>query len=167
MKYNNEYVSGNIDFLNNNKIKINGKLHKNAKVHIIASNPPNKLSSYSGNSLPFPSTEIAFENTVNKYEIIGNSYNTEFIYPNSYYCISKSNNKIPPSIYFVIDYNKENSVSIRIELPDLCQLKTLTHRNSMKHIPEFYDSKYHVLPVATAEKTMKNYAIYKKVANKA
>jgi len=166
MKYNNEYVSGNITILNN-EIQISGKLHKNIKVHIISANPPDKLINYSGDSLPFPSTEIAFENTNNKYEIIGNSYDTTFSYPNSYYCISNLNEKIPPAVYFVINPESKDSISIRIDLPDKSILKTLINRNSMKHQPDFYDSKYYVLPVATAEKTMKNYADYKKISNKA
>jgi len=86
MKYNNEYVSGNIEIVND-KVTISGTLLKNVKAHIISANPPDKLINYSGNSLPFPSTEIAFENTINKHDIVNNSYNTTFTYPNSYYCI--------------------------------------------------------------------------------
>jgi len=167
MKYNNEYVSGNIDFLENGNIKIQGKLLKNAKVDIIASNPPDKLANYSGNSLPFPSTSIAFENTVNKFKIENTHFSTEFIYPNSYYCMSNLNIKIPPAIFFVINSESNDSVSFRIDLPDKCILKTLIQRNKMKHIPEFYDSKYHVLHTTTAEKTMYNYATYKMLSNKA
>lgn len=165
MKYNNEYVSGNIEFTND-KVIINGKLLKNVKAHIISANPPDKLINYSGNSLPFPNTKIAFENTINKHDILGNTYNTTFIYPNSYYCISDSKEKIPPAIYFVINPENKDSISIRINLPDKCNLKTLTTRNNKGHHPEFYDSKYYVLPTATAEKTMYNYANYKEIANR-
>lgn len=165
MKYNNEYVSGNIEIVND-KVTISGTLLKNVKAHIISANPPDKLINYSGNSLPFPSTEIAFENTINKHEIVNNSYNTTFTYPNSYYCFSNSKEKIPPAIYFVINPENTDSISIRIDLPDKCNLKTLINRNNNGHHPEFYDSKYYVLPAATAEKTMYAYADYKKIANK-
>ncbi len=165
MKYNNEYVSGNIEILNT-KIKIKGNLLKTVKAHIISANPPDKLINYSGNSLPFPNSEIAFENTSNKYEINGTSYDIEFSYPNSYYCTDNLNEKIPPAVYFVINPETEDSISIRFDLPDKCNLKTLINRNNMKHQPDFYDSKYQVLEVATAEKTMYAYADYKKIANK-
>ena len=161
MKYNNEYVSGNIEIVND-KVTISGTLLKNVKAHIISANPPDKLINYSGNSLPFPSTEIAFENTINKHDIVNNSYNTTFTYPNSYYCILNGRDKIPPTIY-IGDENNDNIVSFSLE--DNCPLKTLISRND-NNLPHFYNDKYHVLPTTTGYKTMMNYANYKLLNNK-
>ena len=165
MKFNNEYASGEIQVLDKT-VKITGSLKTNLKAHIIASNPPDKLANYSGSYLPFPSTEIAFENTINKHDIINNSFNVTFSYPNSYYCLSSGEDKIPPAIFFVINYDNKEKISLRIDLPDKCNLKTLKSRN-IKNEPSFYDNKYYILPVATAEKTMFNYIDYKNVTNKA
>ena len=63
--------------INNNKILIKGTItipYKNAK--IIAANPIDMMSNYSGSGLPFPSSEIAFENTPNIY--ILNSFQFAF-----------------------------------------------------------------------------------------
>lgn len=163
MKFDNKYVSGNIT-IKDNKVSIKGT-SKNAsnKITIVAANPPDKLGNYSGTNLPFPSVDIAFENTKNIHKINGSSFNVEFDYPNSYYNFANCGDKVSPAIYFIDNANNENAM---VELPDNCNLKTLVNRNKY-HDPSFYDSKYHVLPVATAEKSMYNYANYKIINNKA
>ena len=72
-----------------NKILINGYIknyNSYKKMVVIAPNPPDKRTSYSGTALPFPSEDIAFENTKNYFEIKNDGkINIEFLYPNSYY----------------------------------------------------------------------------------
>ena len=69
--------------------------YKNAK--IIAANPIDRMMNYSGSGQPFPSSEIAFENTPNIYKINEATFNIEFKYPNSYY-MPNGRDKIPPTI---------------------------------------------------------------------
>jgi hypothetical protein len=164
MNFNNQYVSAKITMLENNKIQIKGSVKGYNKIQIIAPNPPDKLGNYSGNSLPFPSRDIAFENTKNKYIVNGEKFDIIFNYPNSYYCIVSGMNKIPPTIYFII--LNHNNLKTEFQLPDTCNLKTLTNRNQI-HDPSFYSSKYDVLPITTAENNMYNYSKYKRNNNKA
>lgn len=163
MKFDNKYVSGNITF-KDNKVLIKGTVKINSKdITIVAANPPDKLGNYSGTGLPFPNVDIAFENSKNFHKINGNSFDVNFDYPNSYYNFSNNGEKVKPTIYFINNNDNDNVI---VELPDNCNLKTLVNRNNY-HNPAFYDSKNYVLPVATAEKSMYNYANYKIVNNKA
>jgi hypothetical protein len=135
-------------------ITIKGTLHNPASYKnkiIKAPNPPDIRTSYSGTALPFPSEEMAFENTKN-HSVIDNTgiIDVNFKYPNSYYspcgCI-----KIKSPIMLILDDNK-----IIYELEDFCPLKTLRQRVSSN--PSFYAVKEILLPVATAEDNMNNYA---------
>jgi len=161
MKINNKYISGNIEFDKKN-VKLVGNKIYNKTINIIAPNPPDTLGNYSGTALPFPNIDIAFENTVNKFKIQSNNIDIILKYPNSYNCLSNGKHKVPPTI-FISDENNENTV--KIELEDNCPTKTLVSRN-YDNKPEFYNDKYHALPVSTGFKTMINYANYKVLNNK-
>lgn len=161
MKINNKYISADIT-IDKKKILISGTKKYSNNINIIAANPPDTLGNYSGTNLPFPSTDIAFENTVNKFNIKSQNINIELQYPNSYYCILNGRDKIPPTIY-IGDENNDNIVSFALE--DNCPLKTLISRND-NNLPHFYNDKYHVLPTTTGHKTMMNYANYKLLNNK-
>lgn len=162
MKINNKYISGDIT-INNRIVKIKGTKLYNNNINIMAANPPDILGNYSGTNLPFPSTDIAFENTPNKFLIKSQNIDIELQYPNSYYSILNGREKILPTIY-IGDENTDNIVNIILE--DTCPLKTLVSRNH-NNLPHFYNDKNHVLPVATGYKTMMNYANYKLLNNKA
>lgn len=117
---------------------------------LLAPNPPDNLSNYSGNSLPFPCFDIAFDNTINKYMIPSNGYfNTVFKYPNSYYK-SDGRTKVTSPLVFLLDDN-----NITFELDDKCKLKTLSERGSD---PSFYSKKESILPIDTAENIMYAYS---------
>lgn len=161
MKINNKYISADIT-IDKKKILISGIKKYNNTINIIAANPPDTLGNYSGTNLPFPNTYIAFENTVNKFNIKSQNINIELQYPNSYYSILNGRDKIPPTIY-IGDENNDNIVSFALE--DNCPLKTLISRND-NNMPNFYNDKYHVLPTTTGYKTMMNYANYKFLNNK-
>ena len=118
---------------------------------ITAPNPPDKMTSYSGSSLPFPCEGIALENTKN-YKEIDNSgiIDVTFIFPNSYYS-PDGYNKIKSPIILLIDDKK-----IIYELANIFPLKTL--RDRVRGNPSFYAIKEILLPIATAENNMYNYA---------
>lgn len=46
---------------------------------------------------------------------------------------------------------------VRFELKDMYELRTLINRESRTG-PNFYDDKHHILPIATAEEIMIEYA---------
>ncbi len=138
----------------NNEMIINGYLKNpiNFKNRlIVAPNPPDKITSYSGSALPFPNEEIALEKTKNIY-IIGNDglINAKFKFPNSYYNTEGTKKIISPFL-IIVDNNK-----YIYETKDICPLKTLSDR--VRGNPSFYALKEILLPVADAEDTMNNYA---------
>lgn len=118
---------------------------------IIAPNPPDVRSSYSGSALPFPCLEIAFEKTKNIYEINNTGIiDVKFKFPNSYYDEEGLKKIISP---FILLLNDDNFV---YPTKDFCPLKTL--RDRIRGNPNFYAYKEVILPVADAEDTMYNYS---------
>lgn len=124
---------------------------------LIAPNPIDRMTNYSGSGLPFPCSEIAFDNTPNKILIDASGvFSTTFKYPNSFYA-QNGIDKIVSSVFFILYQNDNNVVHKRIELDDWCVLRTLTNRSARKN-PEFYASKDYLLPIANAETVMREYA---------
>lgn len=161
MEFKNEYVNCMVEFVDNYKyVKLSGKVinrsnYKN--VMIMAPQTIDKTSSYSGTGLPFPCADIAFEGTKNTYQVQSNGIiDIMFTYPNSYYSVANKN-KIVSSIFFVFENNNDEQEFVRLELKDLYPLRTLINRES-RNGPEFYSSKYEMLPIDTAEVIMREYA---------
>jgi len=118
---------------------------------IIAPNPPDIRTSYSGSTLPFPCEEIALQNTKNHYNINNDgSIDIKFLFPNSYYN-PEGTIKIKSPFLLFLDNNKFIYQTI-----DICPLKTL--RDRVRGNPSFYAFKEVLLPVADAEDTMINYS---------
>jgi hypothetical protein len=155
---NNEYVSCTITEFENNKINVKGFIKSPGNYHkmiIMAPNPIDTITSFSGKGLPFPCETIAFENTPN-FEVIPSSgeFNVVFLYPNSYYT-PDGYTKIKSPIVFSLDNKK-----IIIELNDKCPLKTL--RDRKRGDPYFYGTREFILPIGTSEEVM-NYYSYAKL----
>lgn len=156
----NEYISCSIK-KNNEKLLIKGFV-KNPfnykKKFLIAPNPVDNITSFSGKCLPFPCETIAFDNTPN-FKMIDDSgnFDVEFLYPNSYYS-PDGYKKIKSPIIFNLDDKK-----IIIELKDYNPLKTLTDRSRSN--PNFYGMREYLLPLGTAEQNMNNYSYAKIVYN--
>ena len=130
-------------------------IYNNAMV--LAPNPIDKKSSYSGTGLPFPCADIAFEGSPNMKEIDDSgAFDVEFSYPNSYYTVANKK-KVISSIFFILDKVEGGKEFIRFELKDMYPLRTLINRESRTG-PEFYSEKYDILPVDTANAIMKAYA---------
>lgn len=161
MIFNDEYTSFSVAFNGDHSLlQITGSVKNNAlfnNVVIIAANPIDRMTNYSGSGLPFPNYEIAFENTPNIHKVDSSgTFNISFKYPNSFY-MPDGINKIIPSIYFVITDASNNSFRIQYELHDIVALRTLVNRSSRKN-PEFYAAKDYILPIDTAENVMRAYA---------
>lgn len=161
MIFNDEYTAFDITVNSDNSaLKINGSIKNHTMykdIIIIAPNPINRMSSYSGSGLPYPNYEIAFENTPNIHKIEASGiFDISFKYPNSFY-MPDGINKIKPSIYFIFSTIDDKSFRLQYELRDINPLRTLINRNSRKN-PEFYGAKDRILPIATAEKVMLAYS---------
>jgi hypothetical protein len=168
MQFDNIFVNCSVTFSNDYKnITISGTV-KNAsqfnQMLLIAPNPIDRMSNYSGSGLPFPCGDIAFDNSPNKYIIEKNGYfNVIFKYPNSYYA-QDGKTKIVSSIFFILDYGNNgnsNKEFIRFELKDLCVLRTLADRQSKFKGPEYYAARDYLLPLDTAENVMRAYSTAK------
>lgn len=161
MNFDDEFVTCSVSFSPKYEyIYIRGNIKNPSmydKMMLIAPNPIDRMSNYSGSGLPFPCSEIAFENTPNKYFIQNDgSFNATFKYPNSFY-LPNGIDKLKSPIYFVLYLPNSNVHYTKFELHDLCVLRTLTHR-SARTGPEFYGAKDYILPVANAEIVMREYA---------
>jgi hypothetical protein len=161
MRFDDEYTVFSIVFNSDLSIlQLSGSIKNIAQFNniiIIASNPIDRMSNYSGSGLPFPNYEIAFENTPNIHKVDSSGiFNTTFKYPNSFY-MPDGINKIKPSIYFMFTDINKKSFRVQYELHDILALRTLVNRSSRKN-PEFYGAKDYILPIDTAEKVMYAYS---------
>lgn len=155
---NNDYLNATIN-VNNFTVNISGniinpELFTNS--FIVAPNPIDRMTNYSGSGLPFPSANIAFENTPNIF-LINNTgnFNINFYYPNSYYdCNGKD--KIISPIFFILQDNKQEKKILKYVLKDLNPLRTLVNRENRKS-PEFYYNKENIINIDTQENIMKQY----------
>jgi hypothetical protein len=126
-------VSLDIKNNNNNVFTIYGKLNQvlNEKRYIkySAANPPTYNSNFSGSGLPYPTEEIAFENTPNRgvVEIMDGEFSFSIKYPNSYY-INMGTIYIEPHVKLIIvDANNNNiGQSKSINLGQGIPFRTLT-----------------------------------------
>ena len=164
MQFDNSFVTCSISYENNyNIVKISGNVKNPTmfqKMLIFAPNPIDRMSNYSGSGLPFPCADIAFDNTPNKYLIENTGFFTViFKYPNSYYS-QDGFTKIISAIFFILDTGNKKE-NFKIELKDLCVLRTLTDRSSKKKGPEYYAAKDYLLPIDTSENVMRAYNIAK------
>jgi hypothetical protein len=160
MIFDDEYVYCQVDIVANNKIVLKGNV-KNPpmynKMLIIAPNPIDRMMNYSGSGLPFPCADIAFENTPNKILVDETGvFNVIFLYPNSFY-LQNGRDKVISSVFFSLTHTNNHTKHLQYELPELNVLRTLVNR-STRTGPEFYGAKDYLLPIATAENVMREYA---------
>lgn len=160
MIFDDEILNCNVEFSTDYKrVFINGFLknpNSYSNIMLIAPNPFDRMTNYSGSGLPFPCADIAFENTPNKLLIDKSGiFTTTFSYPNSFY-LPNGKVKVISSLYLVFNIG-DNIQNKRLELLDLCILRTLSNRSSRKG-PEFYGAKDYLLPIANAEDVMREYS---------
>lgn len=142
------------------KVIIHGNITQSFnRAKVMAANPIDRMSNYAGSGLPFPCADIAFENTTNIKHINSSNFGATFSYPNSYY-LPNGIDKVPPTIYLIID----DKIIESKELPDPLPLKTLTHRG-VNNRERFVSYKYNNLPIADGDKTLINYRNMKLTQN--
>jgi hypothetical protein len=118
---------------NNNSFVISGKLNyvpiEKRYIKYSAANPPTYNSNFSGSGLPYPTEEIAYDNTPNRgvVEIINGEFNFSIRYPNSYY-INMGTIYIEPHVKLTIVDKDNNSIGEvkSINLGEGIPFRTLT-----------------------------------------
>ena len=143
---------------NNNAFTINGKLNRtSSEKHYIkysAANPPTYNSNFSGSGLPYPSEEIAFENTPNRgvVEIINGEFNFSIRYPNSYY-VNMGTIYVEPHIKLtIVDKDNKNIGETKsVNLGEGIPFRTLTWpvQRDWNEGPLFYKTDFDVNTVRT------------------
>jgi len=116
----------------------------NVNISYWAANPADKNYSFSGSELPYPTPEIAFENTLNKGKLVTKDKSFEFkiYYPNSYY-VGLGSLYIAPHVHIKIcdpEYNKIETIKLGNGVP----FRTLTHpappSKNHRISPSFYQN---------------------------
>lgn len=163
MKVKNNFLSCDV-IIKGTEVRLTGMVYNPSayqQMIVIAPNPMNRITSYSGSGLPYPCPNMAFENTPNKEAVPKTgAFDVKFFYPNSYY-LDNNMEKVPPSIFFILHRpSVAEPESIRIELEDNCVLRTLTHR-PQRNGPQFYASKDTLIVPQTAEGVMRTLKEYK------
>lgn len=127
-----------------------------ATVH--AAKSIDRMTSYTGSGLPFPCSQIAFENTPNFFRITEPTgvFDLEFSYPNAYYT-TDAYQKIEPSVFVTLhwkDPQREQTV-VRLPMKDTLPLRTLSYRPNFYQGPKYYFAKRDIIGVRGAEATMR------------
>lgn len=164
LNFKNEHVSGKAHInLGTQKVRIQGAVSSPgmySEIQLVAACPPNRMTAYAGSGLPFPCSQVAFEDTPNVATISkSGTFDVTFEYPNAYY-VPDMNTKIPPSVYFVFK-SPHKSFASRVELYDNLPVRTLVHRPNHAKGPGFYTAKESLIGVRSAEDTMRHLAQYK------
>ena len=128
--FNEQLCEGIIENKGDGNIEVTGKLkipNPSAKVIFWAANPPDFGVSFSGSGLPYPSPEIAFQNTKNmgSVEAVGGVFKINMFYPSAYY-VALGTLYVPPHLHLKIceeGFDKFMSIKIGAGIP----YRTLTH----------------------------------------
>ena len=138
------------------KVQVKSPIDNN-RIHFIAANPPDYITSYSGSGLPFANFQQAFENTSNHGLVVVDSNGTGEIrmrFPNSYY-EDLGNRLVTPYVtltYHINNVKKQIYANLSAGLP----YRSLTHPKS-RVSPVFYGHGWS-LPVASQETILRNSA---------
>jgi hypothetical protein len=102
---------------------------KNVYIKYSACNPPTYNGSFTGSGLPFPSEDVAYENSPNRgvVEVVNGRFKFTIKYPNSYY-INLGTVYVPPHVkIMLVDCNNEPlSEPQVIDLGEGIPFRTLT-----------------------------------------
>ena len=162
MNYDNAYLSCQLHILKETSsdgvpyVHLKGTIKNStaySSIFMIAPNPCTTMTNYSGSGLPYACATMAFEDTPSYKKIEGASFDITLIYPNSYYAVG-AKEKISPSIFF--GFTPHSSITptyVRLELPDILPLRTLTHRPTRTG-PEFYARKAIIIGVPDSQEAL-------------
>lgn len=147
-------VTLHIEELADDKLKISGKVNspkQYATMEVFAAAPLDRMMNYAGSGLPFPCSDIAFENTPNRFSVPKDgTIETSFVRPNSYYNVFHE--KIPPTVFVKLTKaGVPEPIFVKFGLTDKLPLRTLFYRNATHHAPDFYQRRADILGVKSQE----------------
>ncbi len=132
----------------------------NPKILFWAPNPPTYTTSYSGSGLPYPNSEIAYENTPNKGAVVANDRKFEFRvrYPNAFY-IGLGSLYVEPCVHIKVCENGVKKEVETIKLGNGIPFRSLTYpptqpNTKSRKNPNFYSGR-DKLPVRTQEQILR------------
>ena len=114
---------------NNGRFLVKGKVNtgnSSGLLKYIASSPPDFRTSYAGSGLPFPNTEIAYQNTPNKgaVKLVNGEFSFYIDYPNSFY-LNQGTMLLPPHVLIKLCDDSVDNVEI-VQLGESIPHRTLT-----------------------------------------
>uniref|UniRef100_A0A6C0JEV2 Uncharacterized protein n=1 Tax=viral metagenome TaxID=1070528 RepID=A0A6C0JEV2_9ZZZZ len=132
----------------------------NATIMFWAANPPTYTTSYTGSGLPYPSADIAYENTPNRGAVKSNGGHFEFRvrYPNAYY-MGLGSVYVEPCVHIKICEEGGDNKIHRIALGNGIPFRMLTYPPSLENTaarksPMFYSGRSE-LPMRTQEQLLR------------
>lgn len=161
-RFDNEFVECTVTIIDKDaNLELKGHVKQMGmarEVVLMAPNPIDRMTNYTGSALPFPCANVAFENTPN-YVIItdpSGTFHVKFSYPNGYYT-TDAHTKIEPSIFLKFDWKKADKepTIVRLPLQDRFPLRTLNYRPGHAKGPQYYAVKSDMIGIRGAEATMK------------
>ena len=139
---------------NNNEFVISGTLehapYEKRFIKYSAANPPTYNSNFSGSGLPYPTEEIAYENTPNRgvVEIINGKFTFSIRYPNSYY-INMGTIYVHPHVKLIVVDKNNNNIGevLSINLGEGIPFRTLTWpvQRKWSEGPLFYKNNFNMV----------------------
>jgi hypothetical protein len=164
-QFNSIYCKGNVTFLKNNEIIIEGEINDeitDPNIQYYAPAPPDYMTTFSGSGLPFASESQAFSNTPNKgiIKLDQNKFVINMACPNSYY--KDFNTYVTPSV--TITYNNDKNIKLML-LNDKIAHRSLQYPELRKKEQQmFYNRK---LPIRSQEKILRDseYNLYSEPVN--
>lgn len=98
-----------------------------SSLRYVAAAPPDFRDSYMGSGLPFPTEDMAYDNTQNKGDVavVGGKFEFSIVYPNAYY-INGGSTMVNPHVNIVVDGSDMFTVKLG---------EPLVPNRSLKHLP--------------------------------
>lgn len=161
-RFDNEFIECVVTILDENAtLELKGHVKQMGMAHeviLMAPNPIDRMTNYTGSALPFPCATVAFENTPNYVKITepSGTFQTKFSYPNGYYT-TDAHTKIAPSIFLKFYWKEEGKAPtiVRLPLQDRFPLRTLNYRPGHAKGPHYYAVKSDIIGIRGAEATMR------------
>lgn len=163
-----DYATCNVTINTENRVRLTGALSKAFAGETViswwAACPAEYRSSYAGSGLPFPSPEVAYDNTPNHGELVLSRDETSFSFeldamPNAYY-VGNGTLYLEPNLQLRIRQGAD-AAQFQIKLNDGIPYRHLTYPGQKGVIartgPEFYNGRFE-LPFANQETILRRSA---------
>lgn len=141
-RFENEHVSLAVSPAGSGALDVRGAVKAPggyASMELLAAAPIDRMTSYAGSGLPWPSAELAFADGRSRRPIPPDgTISARIAYPNSYYA-EGGTDRVGPAIFVRLARRGAGTepVVVKLDLEDPVPLRSLTHRPERRG-PEFY-----------------------------